>query len=59
MARTGELSIGRVGNREILGVGRSRFFALLEQYRRDPGKFSLAYRREIPPRLPGSVENVR
>jgi len=41
---------------EVLGIGKTRFFALLEQYRRDPDKFSLAYRRGTPPRLPPSVE---
>ena len=36
---------------EILEIGKTRFFALLKQYRRDPDKFCLAYRRETPTRL--------
>ena len=49
-------TLDRSAIEETLGVGRSRFFALLEQYRCDPDRFSLAYRRETPPRLPASVE---
>ncbi len=49
-------TLGRSAIEETLGVVRSRFFALLKQYRRDPDKFSLAYRRESPPRLPVSAE---
>jgi len=41
---------------DALGIGRSRFFALLEQYRRDPEGFSVVYDRESPTRLPASVE---
>ncbi len=50
----GTLNRATIG--EVLGIGKTRFFALLEQYRRDPDKFSLAYRRETPSRLPASVE---
>jgi hypothetical protein len=41
---------------EILGIGKTRFFALLRQYRHDPEKFSLSYQREIPIRLSAWVE---
>jgi len=41
---------------EVLGVGKTRFFALLKQYRLNPEGFSLAYRRETHPRLPAWVE---
>jgi len=37
-------------------LSRSRFFALLKQYRLDPEKFSLTYQREAPTRLSASVE---
>ena len=37
-------------------ISRSRFFALLKQYRLDPEKFSLTYQREAPTRLSASVE---
>lgn len=42
---------------ETLGSGRCRFFALLKQYRLNPDKFCLAYRRETPTRLFAWVEN--
>lgn len=41
---------------EVLGVGKTRFFALLKRYRLNPEGFSLAYRRETRTRLPGWVE---
>ncbi len=50
----GTLNRAMIG--EVLGIGKTRFFALLEQYRHDPDKFSLTYRRGTPPRLPASVE---
>lgn len=31
---------------EILGIGRSRFFDLLKEYRKDPDSFSIAYSRK-------------
>ena len=30
---------------EVLGIGRSRFFVLLREYRRNSDEFSLAYQR--------------
>lgn len=42
---------------EVLEIGRSRFFALLKEYRHDPDTFSIAYQRERPTRrLSASVE---
>jgi hypothetical protein len=41
---------------EVLGVSKTRFFALLRQYRHDADKFSLAYRRTTPNRLTASAE---
>jgi len=34
----------------VLGIGRSRFFEILRQYRDDPGEFTVAYRRTSCPR---------
>ena len=42
---------------EILEIGKTRFFALLKQYRLNPDKFCLAYRRETSTRLSAWVEN--
>ncbi len=41
---------------KILGISKTRFFALLRQYRHHADKFSLAYQRATPSRLPASVE---
>jgi transposase len=41
---------------EMLGIGKTRFFALLKEYRKDPEVFSVAYERHTPGRLPAAVE---
>jgi hypothetical protein len=41
---------------EVLGIGRSRFFALLNEYRHDPDRFSITYQRRSQTRLPVSME---
>ena len=41
---------------EILGVSKTRFFALLGRYRRGMEEFSLAYHRTSVSRLPASAE---
>jgi hypothetical protein len=41
----------------ILGIGKTRFFALLREYRHDPQAFSVIYRRTTPARLSPAVEN--
>ncbi len=41
---------------ETLGVSKTRFFALLRQYRRDPDEFALAYQRSARTRIPASAE---
>ena len=38
-------TLDRSAIEETLEISRSRFFAILKQYRLDPDKFSLAYRR--------------
>ena len=41
---------------EILGINKSRSFALLREYLRDPDKFDLTYPRSTPTRIPTSAE---
>ena len=41
---------------EILGIGKTRFFALVKRYRADPVGFSVAYDRNTPGRLGPAVE---
>jgi hypothetical protein len=39
-----------------LQVNKTRFFAILKEYRRDPESFSISYERETPARLSAEVE---
>jgi hypothetical protein len=46
----------RVAVQEVLGIRKTRFFALLKEYRDDPDGFSIAYERPSPSRLSSAVE---
>jgi hypothetical protein len=48
--------LARAEVQEMLGIGKSRFFALLKEYRKNPEAFSIAYERYSPGRLPATVE---
>ncbi len=39
--------LARTDLQELLGIGKSRFFALLKAYRQDPEGFTIAYRAVI------------
>jgi hypothetical protein len=41
---------------ETLGIGKTRFFALLKEYRRSPKAFSVSYKRKSPAKLSAAVE---
>ena len=41
---------------EMLGVGTTRFFALVKEYRHAPEAFSVRYERSSPGKLPDAVE---
>jgi hypothetical protein len=43
---------------ELLGIGKTRFFALLAGYRQDASAFSVAYERATPRRLPQATEDA-
>jgi hypothetical protein len=50
---------GHLSREEIertLGIGKTRFFSLLKQYRQDPEIFSICYARTSPRRLRAEVE---
>jgi len=49
-------TLGRIEVEEILGISKTRFFALLKQYRQDPEAFSVTYERSTPNRLSVTVE---
>jgi hypothetical protein len=48
--------LGRGEVQEILDIGKTRFFALLKEYRQAPKAFSVAYERPSPSRLSAAVE---
>lgn len=50
----GELSRAEI--EEVLGVSKTRFFALLKAYRHEPKTFSIAYQRRTPRRLSEAAE---
>jgi hypothetical protein len=49
-------TLDRATIEELLGISKTRFFALLRRYRYDSDKLCLAYRRESTTRLPTRVE---
>jgi hypothetical protein len=51
-----EGTIVRTEVEEILQINKTRFFALLKEYRRDPSAFSIVYQRATPARLSTEVE---
>lgn len=48
--------LNRTEVQEMLGVGKTRFFALVKAYRNAPETFSVRYERSSPGRLPAAVE---
>src|SRR5512145_199500 len=55
----GAYEAGHLSRDEIartVGIGKTRFFALLKQYREDPNSFSLQYQRRSPKRLSAETE---
>ena len=43
---------------EIMGIGKSRFFTLLKDYRKNPEQFSLQYKRTTKPKLSKIAEKA-
>ena len=50
--------LARTVLQDLLGIGKSCFFALLKAYRRDPEGFTIAYRRPTPAKLSSEVEDA-
>lgn len=48
--------LGRVEIQEMLDIGKTRFFALLKEYRQAPEAFSVAYKRSATGRLSPAAE---
>ena len=53
----GQGTMGRVEIEEVLGIGKTRFFALLKDYRQNPETFSVAYARKTSAKLSGVVKS--
>lgn len=51
-----EGTLDRPAIEETLEISKSRFFALLREYRQNPDEFSLVYQRTTPARLPAWME---
>jgi len=49
-------SLDRSSLQEVLGVSKTRFFALLKQFRANPDDFAISYLRTTKSRLPSSSE---
>jgi hypothetical protein len=49
-------TIKRSGVEETLGIGKTRFFALLNEYRQNPKTFTLSYKRATPAKLSMTAE---
>ena len=49
-------TIERASVEETLGINKTRFFALLKEYRQNPKAFSPSYKRATPARLSAIVE---
>lgn len=56
LQRYTEGEISRAEIEEVLGVGKTRFFALLKAYHHDPKRFSIDYERTTPRRLSEEAE---
>ena len=48
--------INRTNIQEMLSIGKSRFFVLLNEYRQDPEAFSITYQRKSSARLSAEAE---
>lgn len=51
-------TLDRIAIEEVLGIGKTRFFALLKEYHEDPARLSLTYERTTPRRLASLIEEA-
>src|SRR4030042_7025172 len=51
-------SITRAELEKILQINKTRFFAMLKEYRRNPESFSITYTRATPARLSAETESA-
>jgi transposase len=53
-----ERQMTREHAQELLGVGKSHFFTLLQQYRADPTSMSIEYQRKAKGRISAEAEQI-
>ena len=53
----GTLNRATIG--EVLGIGKTRFFILLSEYRHNPDEFFLTYHRETRTRIPARLQRLK
>lgn len=51
-------SITRAELEKILQINKTRFFAMVKEYRQDPESFSITYKRATPARISAKVESA-
>jgi hypothetical protein len=51
-------TLSRADAQEVLGIGKIRFFALVQEYRSKPTAFSITYERETHARISAKVERA-
>jgi len=57
LERYSKKEIERKYIQQTLGIGKSRFFTLMSQYREDPQRFTIDYERNTPPRISKDIEH--
>ena len=51
--------VGRADLQKMIGIGKSRFFNLLKEYRSNPNHFTIAYQRKTHARIsPGAEKEI-
>lgn len=57
LERYSKKEIERKYIQQSLGIGKSRFFMLMSEYRKDPQRFTIDYERNTPPRISKDLEH--
>jgi hypothetical protein len=57
LERYSKKEIERKYIQQTLGIGKSRFFMLMSQYREDPQRFTIDYERNTPARISKDIEH--
>ena len=59
LSKYADSGIARKYIQDILGIGKTQFFNLLKDYRKDPKKFSIEYKRKrVPNKISQQIEGL-